>query len=719
MSVRGDLAGEYRRALIAASLAPPEKPATAKPATEKAVSAKAVSAKASREAPPAARGRRGVRQRAEALAAAAVRLAGEGRASDATHAAAQAYAVAVNVRDVTDRCGILGSVVPYLPARLLPDALARARRVDSPHRRIPLLLALGGRMDGPVAEARSLARAAVTASERILLGSLVVPHLAEPERRAEVAGVLDAFEADLGDRSEDFGRSQALVALAPFLGEQVERAWNFARHLIREGARRDAMVALLPHLPHAALPAVLIDARAFADAAVRARVLSALAALLPAEQRPSVDAAARRFNDEAARAGALAVLARHLPAATRAPLVHAALPPFDPSTGRPELAWVRAGAAELLPAEAIPAFVADARALTDPDVRARTLAGLVPVVPAAQRATLAGEALAAAADSVEPDGLAVLLAPYLPAERFDQALDVARYCHEEAALVGALRDVPEPWPAAILHGVVEDVARGERSTRTLAELAAHLPADLLRTALAPIRGIERPDARAAALAAVAAHLPAAVAKAEIAAEVERLDRLTDPVTALAARFALLAQLNDTAVTALLADARAEPDPLRRTELLTALLPVRPTVAAEAWEAARAMPPTPYRLHKLAAVAPYLPPPYRTELLDRIEEAPAVLTALAPLLTERELPRAIALATRTETLAALLTRAHRLWREDPTVPLRELAGAVLRGRSRAQCLALGVALAPVLADLDGTGAVADAVEAIALIGARWP
>jgi hypothetical protein len=88
-----------------------------------------------------------------------------------------------------------------------------------------------------------------------------------------------------------------------------------------------------------------------------------------------------------------------------------------------------------------------------------------------------------------------------------------------------------------------------------------------------------------------------------------------------------------------------------------------------------------------------------------------------------LPRAIALAAETgpvaaRPLGALLIRAHALWRDDRTVPVIELARLVLRGRTRSQCLALGAALAPVLADAEGT-AVTAAVDAIALIGRRWP
>lgn len=761
MDVRSDpapvreypLAREYRRVLIAAScvaLLPEDLLDRLRGRTAQAVPAPGVAAaavpapgmEAFAGALAAARGRRNARQRADALVAVAAGLAGAGHRI-ATDVAAEAYAAAVSIRDVTDRVRAVGSVVPYLPARLLPDVLGRARRVISPYRRIPLLLALGARMDGAVPEALSAARAAASASARIGLGALVVPHLTGPERREEVARILAAFEADLGDRSEDFERAQALVALAPYFGDLVERAWTFARDLIREGARRDAMVALLPHLPPTAIPTVLTDLRGFTDVSVRGQVLSALAGELPPELRPAALAAARRFGDEVGRAGALAALARHLPAATREATVRAALPPIDLATGRPELAWVHGGLVELLPAAVVPAFVAAARALSDPDTRAWTLARLVPSVPAEHRGPLAVEALAAGTDGEEPDGLVGLLAPFLPADRFDEALELARYSGDEAVLVGALRGagvhVPDQWLARVLTGVVDDVKRGQTSARVLADLAPHLPVGLLPAALDLARGIERPDARAAAVAAVAAHLPTRLEAADLAAELDRLDQIADPAAASRARYALVTYLDGPArahaVEALLADARAERDPLRRTEMMTLILPVldaaqRPTVAAQAWATARSMPACPYRLRTLTALAAHQPTARLAELLDLLTELPdptgnaISLTELAPLLPAGMLPRAIALAARTgpvavRPLGALLTRAHALWRDDRTVPLAEVTRSVLRGRTRAQCLALGTALAPVLADIDGSAAVTAAVDAIALIGRRWP
>jgi hypothetical protein len=554
-----------------------------------------------------------------------------------------------------------------------------------------------------------------------------------------VTRILAAFEADRGDRSEDFARAQALVTLAPYFGDLVERAWAFARDLIREGARRDAMIALLPHLPPTAIPTVLTDLRGFTNVSVRAQVLSALADDLPPELRPAALAAARRFGDEVERAGALAALARHLPAATREATVRAALPPIDLATGRPELAWVHGGLVQLLPAAVVPAFVAAARALSDPDTRAWTLARLIPSVPAEHRGPLAAEALAAGADSEEPDGLIRLLAPFLPADRFDEALDLARYCGDEAVFVSALRDagvrVPHQWLARVLIGVLDDIKRGCTSTRALEGLAPHLPVGLLPVALDLARGIERPETRAAAVAALAARLAAA----DLAAELDRLDQIADPTAASRARHALVTHLDGPArahaIEALLADARAERDPLRRTEMMTLILPVldaaqRPTVAAQAWATAQSMPACPHRLRTLTALAPHQPTARLAELFDLLTELSdptgnaISLHELAPLLPAGMLPRAIALTAETgpaaaRPLGALLTRAHALWRGDHTVPLAEWTRLVLRGRTRAQCLALGAALAPVLADIDGSAAVTAAADAIALIGRRWP
>jgi hypothetical protein len=157
------LAREYRRVLIAAScveLLPEDlldrlrgRKAQAVPAP--GVAAAAVPAPgldAFAGALAAARGRRHARQRADALVAVVAGLAGAGHRI-AADVAAEAYAAAVTIRDVTDRVRAVGSVVPYLPDHLLPDVLGRARRVISPYQRIPLLLALGARMDGAVAEA--------------------------------------------------------------------------------------------------------------------------------------------------------------------------------------------------------------------------------------------------------------------------------------------------------------------------------------------------------------------------------------------------------------------------------------------------------------------------------------------------------------------------------------------------------------------------------------
>ena len=587
--------------------------------------------------------------------------------------------------------------------------LDHARRLVRPSDRVDALLAIHRSLhaeDQPavVSEAMTAATAITDARFRTRALSSLMPYLPETDRPAVLVQALAAATAI----TDDQGQAEALAELAPHLpADLLAPALAAAAAIAESHNRARALTSLVPYLPETDRPAVLAQALAATPTITqdyyRALALSRLAPHLPEADRRAVLAqalAAATATQGSFRAGALAELAPNLSAdllaqalaiatatatAQHRALALAGLAPYLPEADRRTvLAQALAAAtatqgiyrgmalvelAPHLPADLLAQALAAATATTQDHDRARTLAGLAPYLPEADRPAVLAEALSTAANADPEFGRAdtlAKLAPHLPADLLAEAL------------------------AAVTAITIADYRAS-----ALAGLAPYLPADLLAEALAATAITDHYD-WAVALTGLAPYLPEAdrpavlaqalTVAANIANDFYRANTLTKlaPYLPEADQPAVLAQALTTAVSTsganlvrlltdlgphlsadllaeALAAAAADSHDFARAEALTRLAPYlpeadRPVVLAQALAAASTT--VSYmRSYRLAELAPHLP----ADLLKQALAAATAITedyhrasaliSLAPYLPEADRPAVLAQALAATTATA--------------------------------------------------------------------
>jgi hypothetical protein len=356
------------------------------------------------------------------------------------------------------------------------------------------------------------------------------------------------------------------------------------------------------------------------------------------------------IESEPWRAGTLVDLARRLVQAGYGPEALAVVRTIERDSVR---ATALAGLSRYLPGSLLGEGLATAREIADGQARARALGELAPNLPQ----SLGPEALAAAREIPEEVARARALgrlARHLPERLLPEALAAAREIDSEAARAKALAELTPhltEWLLERALAAAQRIQQGVTRARALAAMAQRLPEAqqeaVLHEALAAVREIRWPWARAQALGRLASHrLPEPLLEETlvVAREIEEEPACAEALTLLARH--LPTPLAEEA----LAEAgaiRVEPTP-RLLELPS------PDRVAEAWEIDEGW----GRFRALKALAPHLsrlgPPALWLEALAAAREIEnpwaraRTLGGLAPHLPEPLLADALGLAREIET-----------------------------------------------------------------------
>jgi hypothetical protein len=676
-------------------------------------------------------------ERARALAALVPQLPAKKRPA----VVAQALAAVIATGD-DSTAEVLPALAPYLPATLLPQALAVAAALP------------------PNVEALAT----------------LVPHLPTDQQPAVLAQAL----TDVTAIPLEGNRARDLAALAPYLPtELLAQALTTATALTFDAWRAHALTGLAPYLPSDQQPVVLAQALAAATAIPngpgRAEALTGLAPHLPTDQQPAVLAqaltAATAIADDYYRAQALTGLAPHLPTDQRPAVLAQALTAAISREYNRDEALTRL--APLLPAELLPQALAAATALPNP---VETLAALAPYLPADQQPAVLAQALAdATAISFGFSRAEALtaLAPHLPAELLAQALAAATAIADDyyrvRALTGLVSHLPVgQQPTVLAQALVTAAALGNDSlcagaltalaprlptdqqpavfaealaaaaaepsdwsrAEALIKLAPHLPAELLPQALAAASADPDDWSRARELTALAPHLPAELLPQALATATA----FTDDYSRIWALTGLLPHLPADQQPAVLAQALATatafPEGPARAETLTWLAPCLPAdqqaaVSAQVLATATTLPNL-FRTRVLTGLAPHLPAELLAQALAAATTLPddsrtRALAALVPHLPAELLPQALATAPKTsiDTLTAILDRGRAvLLPEDPAAYVK-LFGNSLIGTERRAVFGVIAAIAPTIADLGGLRAIEECIDAVGDVQRWWP
>lgn len=392
------------------------------------------------------------------------------------------------------RADIWPELVPLLPKRLLPKALAvallnpkefgsdRALTALAPHlqkKDLPAALAAGLRIDDEMTRAWAL-------------GGLA-PHLPEPLLRQALT--------DARQIQSVLARARALVVLAIRLPKsrrrvELNEALAAVRQIDHNPFRAIELAIIAPHLPRKLGDTVFRESLEATDGAEKSydkrACLVQLVPQLPPTLLRSALMVARRISEPVERAMTLAELVAHLPQPLRQETLDTAL-------------------------EA-------ARELSGIDDRALALIRIIPILPKIRRPGVLEEVLSYAlrSDGVrDPAHILRLLIPELPEIMLRRLLDAVPRMHssfdQSKVLTWLAAFLTEPlWPVALAAARSIEVAdeRAKILSVLASRLSGPLQSEAARDALTaaskvPLGGILDPDRRAKVMAEVATYLPGA------------------------------------------------------------------------------------------------------------------------------------------------------------------------------------------------------------------
>jgi hypothetical protein len=686
---------------------------------------------------------------------------------------AQAMATATAFSNDYFRAEALAGLAPHLPAdqqpTVLAQALAAAIAIANDYDRAEILTALAPYLPAdqqPAVLAQALA-AAIATCHIPLVGAKMLTALA-PHLRADL--LAEALAAAIAI-PEDFVRAEGLAGLAPYLGRDLlAEALAAAIAIPVDGARAVALTGLAPHVPADQQPTVLAQALAAAAAipnhSHRAEVLVELAPLLPAGQQPAVLAealAATAIPLNSDRAKALTALALHLRADQQPAILTEALTVAVAIQDGCYRAEALTGLAPHLAADQQPAVLAQAlaavAAIPSGSARAQALTALAPHLPSDQLAQALAAAIVIDNDFNSGQALAAL-APHLPPDLLAQAVaaatDIPNSIARGAALAGLAPHLPADLLAQALAAAT-DIAHGSGRAEALVGLAPYLPSDLLAQVLTIATAIPNAYHRASMLKVLALLLPdqepavltqAVTAATAIPNDVDRAGMLTllAPLLPADQRPAVLAQAlaaanTDTGKAAAAAIASGDdvnPDAMEADRLivlawLAHLLPAdqQPAVLAQALSAATAIPEAYFRSEALTVLAPYLPADQQSAVLVQALNAAIaiseesdrthILTWMAQGLPADLLPWSIKTVPKTsaEVLTALLQRGRSVIPRAEDAAYLDLLRESINGASRSACLGVLTVSAPAIAEIGGTQAIEQCVNAVVDVHRWWP
>lgn len=670
------------------------------------------------------------------------------------------------IRDEDRRARTLLGLTPYLPEVLLREVTRAAQAVRDRRDLTKTLTELASRLAYLNHSEEALAAARAIPGERDRAGvlTMLIPHLSEVERPEAIREALAVAQTtmqrlalvDVSAESVSY-LPEVLTSLAPHLPEALLRETLVAAQAIRdEDVRARALAGLIPHLPAAVLSGALAAAQKLESPWRRDEVLAEVAPRL-AELGYFKEALAtgREIESRNTRLRSLLRLVSHLPESQRGQVLQEALATAQmikediaqatelsrlalqlAEVGYFHEALVAARAIrrqhdmvktliEMVPQlpgpeqeQALRSALATAQEIESEDDRANALIELVPHLPEPEQERALLEALAAAR-AIERSTTRVRtlsrLAPHLSGtehvETMQEALAAARSIRDENERVRTLLEIaahlPEAERAEVLQQVLiiaQAMRNKSEQVGALIEIASYLPdterADVLRQALAAARTIPDESNRARAFVRLASHLPepllreALEAVQEIRGERERAEALIGLVPHL--QESQQAQAVQAAMTA-----------------------VQATRDSRDWGDA------------LAGLVPYLSEMQLREVL-KVAEATQGKKQWAKVLTElvfqlpepllREVLGAAQAVEDEEQRVAVLVRLTARPAELPPItlfPFWQETLHILAGRTRQRLLTDFQRLAPVIAKLGKTEAIAETFRAIQDTGRWWP
>lgn len=467
---------------------------------------------------------------------------------------------------------VLPELAAELPEDLLDEVFVAAREaMHDPETRVKAMRALaerwtGGQAAAALEEARRAAGEIREPSKRSETLRRLAPSL-PPEGRQEAYAAALAAIWEIGAPSRKWELERLAGAELP--QELLAQAVATAQALPDDGERREALAALLKHLPErlrgSVLPSVMAAAVELGDARDRAAALNELLAYLPAKELGATLQmallAAAEVTDTRRYVDLLADLARYLPPGWSAPLLDDAMNeivriegPLDRALAfrhvsrglrgkkrilalersaealgevadldfrigfmsQEMLKVLPAGARERLLSETVRA----ASEMRNPALRALRLAQVSGVLPPERRASVLEQALSAAGEVREPtrrmeafEGVADALAATRRAQALKGAVLAAGEIADPAARMSALHKLSSELSGRHRKRALADalaaaiaIAKPAQCVQALNELAPDLPEDLVGEALAALDALPAASARARIFNELAVHL---------------------------------------------------------------------------------------------------------------------------------------------------------------------------------------------------------------------
>lgn len=432
--------------------------------------------------------------RAEVLSALTPRLPEQQR----TQVLAQVLAVGISMEDERAKAALLAVLASQLNGKLLEQALEATLMLGDKKRLTEVLVALAPRLAKDLPE--QALKVLQGLDERWMQAEMLValaPSLIEEQKNHVLA---QAFEKTLDLDDDGLRKERLLRALVPQLkGKLLEQALEAALTLQVARAQAEVLIASIPQLTEKQRGQVLSQAfelvLAIQENDVKAEMLIKLSPYLTEELlERALEVAMVLDNEFGWQAQALIALASRLPQKQRDQVLTHVIKAVLTPTPREHARWLLEKLAPQLTGELLEQMLGNARILDDSWEQAVVLADLVSKLEGGQRTQIIVHTLETALTlrNMEQARILAVLIPLIPGVQRKQVLTLAL----KAVLTIAIGDTE----------LVDGDEFNDR-IQILAELAPHLPEELLQKALEMIQCLKREWMQAMFLAALAPRLP--------------------------------------------------------------------------------------------------------------------------------------------------------------------------------------------------------------------
>ncbi len=408
--------------------------------------------------------------------------------------------------DPDQRTDVLTKISPYLGPQSLQRALVEARAINDIYLRMRTLIAFSPYLSEPLLrQILTYAQGLNDEQDRVEILILLSHHLPETLAREAIEvvqeverhtyypvalkGVRSSLRESLAHTMmqsarmivNEHDRASAFAEIGPYLSEYDRtELLNDVQHMQRDGHRFHVLKALIPYLSGTLLLQTLPMARGFRQAEHRSTILMMLATRLAKRGywRQAFDAAwgIHTTND---RATTLVNIAHALP--------------------------------EPLQKEVLSAI----RTVEQPDVRAKALATIAPLLSTEEQSVLLPDILSSAlaarwSGDASPSEILTAIKTHDARLQALESIKLIDSPDDRArALVEIAPFLPEPVKYETLRLALgaSRLVWGEFRAKLLVDLAPYMPKSLLRDMIEDIQSLDREEWRAMALIGVAPYLP--------------------------------------------------------------------------------------------------------------------------------------------------------------------------------------------------------------------